>query len=110
MLLIRNAGAKLEIATAEVVDFLVCRVKTKSNGAPLLRFLEYESSAKQKESWPAKPAGASPAVHELRSDHRQDWHISAGRLYTPERYELNHKDFSWWSLLVCLAADARQWA
>ena len=42
--------------------------------------------------------------YELPGDNWKDWHISAGRVYTPEGYELNPKDFSWWSLLVRRAA------
>lgn len=42
--------------------------------------------------------------YELPGEAWKDWHISAGRLYTPEGHELNPNDFSWWSLLVRRAA------
>lgn len=42
--------------------------------------------------------------YELPGEAWKDWHISAGRLYTPEGHELNPLDFSWWSLLVRRAA------
>lgn len=42
--------------------------------------------------------------YELPGEAWKDWHISAGRLYTPEGHELDPKDFSWWSLLVRRAA------
>ncbi len=38
--------------------------------------------------------------YELPGDAWNGWVISAGRLYTPEGYELHPKDFTWWSLLV----------
>ncbi len=42
--------------------------------------------------------------YELPGKDWEGWHLSAGRLYTPENHELNPKDFSWWSLLVRRAA------
>lgn len=42
--------------------------------------------------------------YELPGKAWEGWHLSAGRLYTPEGHELNPKDFSWWSLLVRRAA------
>ncbi len=42
--------------------------------------------------------------YELPGKEWEGWHLSAGRLYTPENHELNPKDFSWWSLLVRRAA------
>lgn len=42
--------------------------------------------------------------YELPGQAWKDWHISAGRLYTPEGHEFDPKDFSWWSLLVRRAA------
>lgn len=42
--------------------------------------------------------------YELPGDAWAGWHLSAGKLYTPENHELNPKDFSWWSLLVRRAA------
>jgi transcriptional regulator with XRE-family HTH domain len=38
--------------------------------------------------------------YELPGDAWNGWHLSAGRLYTPENHELNPQDFVWWSLLV----------
>ncbi len=38
--------------------------------------------------------------YELPGDAWKGWHLSAGRLYTPEGFELNPHDFSWWGLLV----------
>lgn len=38
--------------------------------------------------------------YELPGSAWDGWHLSAGRLYTPEGYELVPKDFEWWSLLV----------
>ncbi len=42
--------------------------------------------------------------YELPGEAWAGWHLSAGKLYTPENHELNPKDFSWWSLLVRRAA------
>jgi len=42
--------------------------------------------------------------YELPGDAWKGWHLSAGRLYTPEGFELNPHDFSWWGLLVRRAA------
>lgn len=42
--------------------------------------------------------------YELPGKAWEGWHLSAGKLYTPENHELNPKDFSWWSLLVRRAA------
>lgn len=42
--------------------------------------------------------------YELPGDAWKGWHLSAGRLYTPEGLELNPHDFSWWGLLVRRAA------
>ena len=42
--------------------------------------------------------------YELPGEAWRGWHITAGRLYTPEGHELNPADFSWWSLLVRRAA------
>ena len=42
--------------------------------------------------------------YELPGDAWNGWTISAGRLYTPEGYELRPQDFNWWSLLVRRAA------
>ncbi|OOG85220.1 hypothetical protein B0E41_09005 [Hydrogenophaga sp. A37] len=42
--------------------------------------------------------------YELPGEAWAGWHLSAGRLYTPEGHELNPHDFSWWSLLVRKAA------
>lgn len=42
--------------------------------------------------------------YELPGDAWSGWHLSAGRLYTPEGFELNPRDFSWWGLLVRRAA------
>lgn len=55
--------------------------------------------------------------YELPGEAWAGWHLSAGKLYTPENHELNPKDFSWWSLLVRRAAmfdelyrkQAQQW-
>lgn len=38
--------------------------------------------------------------YELPGDAWNGWHISAGRLYTPENHELRPQDFGWWGLLV----------
>ena len=38
--------------------------------------------------------------YELPGAAWEGWHLSAGRLYTPEGHQLDPKDFSWWSLLV----------
>lgn len=42
--------------------------------------------------------------YELPGDAWQGWHLSAGRLYTPEGHELHPGDFAWWGLLVRKAA------
>ncbi len=42
--------------------------------------------------------------YELPGDAWSGWCLSAGRLYTPEGYELHPRDFVWWSLLVRKAA------
>jgi hypothetical protein len=42
--------------------------------------------------------------YELPGKDWEGWHLSAGRLYTPEGHELNPRDFTWWSLLVRRAA------
>lgn len=42
--------------------------------------------------------------YELPGQAWNGWHLSAGRLYTPEGYELHPKDFTWWGLLVRKAA------
>jgi hypothetical protein len=42
--------------------------------------------------------------YELPGDSWQGWHLSAGRLYTPEGRELSPHDFTWWGLLVRKAA------
>ncbi|WP_382324854.1 VC1465 family Xer recombination activation factor [Hydrogenophaga sp. UC242_53] len=38
--------------------------------------------------------------YELPGDAWNGWHLSAGRLYTPEGHELRPQDFVWWGLLV----------
>jgi hypothetical protein len=38
--------------------------------------------------------------YELPGDAWNGWHLSAGRLYTPEGHELRPQDFTWWGLLV----------
>lgn len=38
--------------------------------------------------------------YELPGEAWHGWHLSAGRLYTPEGFELNPVEFTWWSLLV----------
>jgi hypothetical protein len=42
--------------------------------------------------------------YELPGDAWSGWHLSAGRLYTPEGHELHPADFTWWGLLVRRAA------
>jgi hypothetical protein len=42
--------------------------------------------------------------YELPGEHWQGWHISAGKLWTPEGYSLDPHDFTWWSLFVRRAA------
>lgn len=37
--------------------------------------------------------------YELPGEAWSGWSLSAGRLYTPEGFELNPHDFTWWSLL-----------
>lgn len=38
--------------------------------------------------------------YELPGDAWKGWSISAGRLYTPENFELHPRDFYWWGLLA----------
>lgn len=38
--------------------------------------------------------------YELPGKAWEGWHLSAGRLYTPEGFELAPHEVSWWSLLV----------
>lgn len=42
--------------------------------------------------------------YELPGDAWKGWNLSAGRLYTPEGFELNPHEFTWWGLLVRRAA------
>lgn len=42
--------------------------------------------------------------YELPGKDWDGWHLSAGKLYTPEGFELNPHDFTWWGLLVRRAA------
>ncbi|WP_382157891.1 VC1465 family Xer recombination activation factor [Hydrogenophaga sp. ANAO-22] len=42
--------------------------------------------------------------YELPGDAWKGWSISAGRLYTPENFELHPRDFYWWGLLARKAA------
>lgn len=45
--------------------------------------------------------------YELPGQHWQGWHLSAGRLYTPEGHELDPRGFACWSLLARQAASFR---
>lgn len=42
--------------------------------------------------------------YELPGEVWRGWHLSAGRLYTPEGHELRPQDFTWWGLLIRRAA------
>ncbi len=45
--------------------------------------------------------------YELPGQAWNGWHLSAGRLYTPEGHQLDPHEFTWWNLLVRQARSFR---